>query len=60
MTRKQFETANLKERREYLENIADEYGLDPVTVSFYAELYRAEHDFDGLICALQDCKTYQD
>jgi len=60
MTRTNFESLSVTDRREYLETVAKEYGLDPQAVFFLAELYRAENDFDGLICALQDCKAYED
>jgi len=60
MTRTIYEELGTQDRREYLETVADEYGLDPQAVFFLAELYRAEKDFDGLICALQDCKAFQD
>ena len=52
-----YEEHGAKNRREYLQNLAEEYGLDESIVFSIAELYGASEDFDGLICALQDCEA---
>jgi hypothetical protein len=41
-------------RRAYLENLADEYGVDRTTVFAMAQLLGPSEDFDGLISALED------
>lgn len=41
-------------RRAYLENLADEYGVDRTTVFAMAQLLGPTEDFDGLISALED------
>lgn len=41
-----------KNRRDYLECLADEYGQD--VVEALISIYPASEDFDGLITALED------
>ncbi|GFN32552.1 RNA polymerase [Paenibacillus xylaniclasticus] len=41
-------------RREYLESLADDYGVPLQTVLEIASLYGSSEDFDGLITALED------
>ena len=41
-------------RRAYLENLADEFGIDKATVFMMAQMLGRNEDFDGLICALED------
>lgn len=41
-------------RRNYLETLADEYGLEAETVFSMASILGPNEDFDGLITALQD------
>ena len=43
-----------KNRRDYLECIADDYGIDTQRVFALATILGADEDFDGLICALED------
>ena len=43
-----------KNRRDYLDTMADEYGLDKSTVYALAGVLGPNEDFDGLICALED------
>jgi len=43
-----------KSRRDYLDTLADEYGLDRSTVYALAGILGSSEDFDGLICALED------
>ncbi len=41
-------------RKEYLQNLADEYGLPYRTVVDVAEMLGPEEDFDGLVTTLSD------
>jgi hypothetical protein len=41
-------------RREYLINLADDFGLPVSEVFAIASLLGSSEDFDGLICALED------
>lgn len=43
-----------KNRRDYLDTLAEEYGLDRSTVYALAGVLGSSEDFDGLICALED------
>lgn len=41
-------------RRDYLDSLADDYGVDRATVYTIADLYGPGEDFDGLVTALED------
>lgn len=41
-------------RRDYLDTMADDFGLDKSTVYALAGILGPNEDFDGLICALED------
>ena len=41
-------------RKEYLESLAEEYGVDIDNVRAIADLYGDSEDFDGLVTALED------
>lgn len=41
-------------RKDYLESIADEYGVDKDVVFAFAELLGPSEDFDGLIVMIED------
>jgi hypothetical protein len=41
-------------RREYLDSLADDLGLDPRTVYLLAEMLGPSEDFDGLVTSLED------
>jgi len=41
-------------RRDYLESVADDFGIDKGTVFAIAGLLGASEDFDGLITSLED------
>ena len=43
-----------KNRRDYLDTMADDFGLDKSTVYALAGILGPNEDFDGLICALED------
>ena len=41
-------------RRDYLESLADDFGIDPSVVFMLAGLLGAEEDFDALVTELED------
>ena len=41
-------------RREYLDSLADDYGVERATVYAIADLYGPGEDFDGLVTAIED------
>ena len=41
-------------RREYLNSLAEDYGIDRATVYMMANLLGPNEDFDGLITSLED------
>ena len=43
-----------KSRRDYLDSLADDFGLEKSTVYALAGILGPNEDFDGLICALED------
>lgn len=43
-----------KNRRDYLDTMAADYGLDPTTVYALAGVLGPSEDFDGLVNALED------
>ena len=43
-----------KNRRDYLENLADDMGLEVETVFMLADLLGPSEDFDGLVTSLED------
>lgn len=45
-------------RKEYLESLAEDYGLDYGTVAMLASMLGASEDFDGLISALEDYEDF--
>ncbi len=45
-------------RKDYLQCLADEYGVDIGTVLAIASMYGENEDFDGLLTALQDIEGY--
>ena len=47
-----------KNRREYLESLADEFGADTDTVFALADILGESEDFDGLISELEDFEMY--
>jgi hypothetical protein len=44
-------------RKEYLESLADEYGISLDTVLTVADMYGETEDFDGLISACADAEA---
>ena len=49
-----------KNRRDYLENLADDYGVDRDTVFTLAAMLGSSEDFDGLVTAVEDIAEEQD
>lgn len=49
-----------RNRNEYLQSLAEEYGVDRSTVDSLADLLGESEDFDGLISGLQDIETTDD
>ena len=43
-----------KNRKDYLNNLAVDYGVDRITVYSLANMLGETEDFDGLISALED------
>ena len=43
-----------KNRRDYLDTLAADYGLPTATVYALAGILGPSEDFDGLVCALED------
>lgn len=46
-------------RRDYLESLAEDYGLDSSTVFTLASILGSSEDFDGLISSLEDLEGGQ-
>ena len=42
------------ERKEYLNGLAEDFGIDPDVVYMMADLLGPSEDYDGLISALED------
>lgn len=47
-----------KNRKEYLESLAEDYGIDYGTVAMLASILGASEDFDGLVSALEDYEDF--
>jgi len=48
-----------KNREDYLNNLADDKGIDRMTVDMIADMLGESEDFDGLINALDDWLIYK-
>lgn len=46
-----------KNRRDYLNNVGDEYGVPRDVVYMLADVLGPNEDFDGLVCALEDAES---
>lgn len=44
-------------RKEYLDSLADEYGVSALTVYTMADMLGEREDFDGLLNALEDAEA---
>lgn len=49
-----YEENGYKNRRDYLESLADDLGIQKQTVFMVASLLGSSEDFDGLISTLED------
>lgn len=49
-----YERNGYENRKEYLENLADEYGIDKGTVFEMASILGENEDFDGLVTTIED------
>jgi hypothetical protein len=47
-----------KDRDDYLNNLADDYGVDSVAINAIAEMLGPDEDFDGLISELEDFDSF--
>ena len=47
-----------KNRKDYLNNLSDEYEVDIETVYMMADVLGEDEDFDGLVTSLQDGVGY--
>ena len=54
MSYNRYKSHGFEDRQEYLDNLADQYGIDIDTVEALADELGEEEDFDGLVSALQD------
>jgi hypothetical protein len=43
-----------KDREDYLNSLADNRGIDPMTVSLITDMLGPSEDFDGLVSELED------
>ena len=48
-----------KSRRDYLENLAQDMGVDTDTVFALASMLGSSEDFDGLVTAIEDISDEQ-
>jgi len=50
----QYRDLGYESREDYLDCLAEEYGVDPEIVETLADLLGPNEDFDGLVTMLQD------
>lgn len=50
----EYQEQGYKNRREYLDSLAEDFGIDKTTVYMLASMLGESEDFDGLIVALED------
>ena len=50
----EYQEQGYKNRREYLDSLAEDFGIDKSTVYMLASMLGESEDFDGLIVALED------
>jgi len=51
-----YQSEGFANRKEYLEDLADNFGIDVQTVFTLASILGSNEDFDGLVTALEDLK----
>jgi hypothetical protein len=49
-----YQNHGYRDRKEYLDSLADDLGVNPGTVYMLADLLGPDEDFDGLVTALED------
>jgi hypothetical protein len=49
-----YKNRGYEDRDDYLKNLADEYGVDPMVVNEIAGMLGPNEDFDGLVSELED------
>lgn len=54
MDNKYEELAGCKDREEYLDQLAEENGIDRFMVGAMAEIFGEDEDFDGLVSGIKD------
>ena len=47
-----------KDRKDYLNNLADDRGIDPMAVDEISDVLGESEDFDGLMSALEDFEDF--
>jgi hypothetical protein len=55
-----YEMNGYADRQEYLDNLADNMGIDRDTVAMLADLLGESEDFDGLVTNLEDFGGYDE
>jgi hypothetical protein len=55
-----YEMNGYADRQEYLDDLADNMGIDRDTVAMLADLLGESEDFDGLVTSLEDFGGYDD
>lgn len=50
----EYQEQGYKNRRDYLNSLAEDFGIDKSTVYMIASMLGESEDFDGLIVALED------
>lgn len=50
----EYQEQGYKNRRDYLNSLAEDFGIDKSTVYMLASMLGESEDFDGLIVALED------
>jgi hypothetical protein len=55
-----YEMNGYADRQDYLDDLADNMGLDRDVVSMLADLLGETEDFDGLVTSLEDMGGYDD
>jgi len=53
-----YEERGYRDRKDYLQYLAEDYGLTYEMVKEIADLLGPEEDFDGLVCTLQDAEDF--
>lgn len=54
-----YATNGYKDREDYLNNLADDRGIERMTVNMIADMLGENEDFDGLISALDDFEDFE-